>query len=533
VTPTVAAPGDRVTIRLTATPDAGWHVYALPDPSVEPLGFQPTVIGVRAPAGWSVTRPVPSQEPITKESELEGFPDQRYHENTVEWTLHVNVPADASPGVYPLSGMIGYQACQTSCDFPTAARFATEIQVGSPSRPGTTALELTGGDYKQAATWSASTSFVAATDGVSPGAGAAGAELDLDNLQVEDFATQQNLAVVLVLAFLAGLILNFMPCVLPVVGLKIMAFVQQAGQSRGRIFTPNLWYTAGLISVFLILATLAVFFGLGWGEQFTSEAFNITLSAIVFVFALSFLGVWEIPIPGFVGSGKVTDLAAGEGPSAAFFKGVLTTVLATPCSGPLLAPALAFFVSQPAYVAYLGFGAAGLGMASPYLVIGAFPGLVSFLPKPGGWMDTFKHVMGFVLLGTVVFLMTFMEEPYVVPTLAFLVGLWAAFWWIGRVPLTEGLDAKLRAWGAATAFAVLIGLFSFTWLTNVMQSRFQQAVDRQLVLRAATDTSPVVATSAAADEGEHQLEWQPFSLDLLRKLTAAQKTVLVKFTADW
>ena len=252
----------------------------------------------------------------------------------------------------------------------------------------------------------------------------------------------------------------------------------------------------------------------------------------MFVFALSFLGIWEIPIPGFVGSGKMNDLAGGEGPSGAFFKGVLTTLLATPCSGPLLAPALAFFVSQPPYVAYLGFGAAGLGMASPYLVIGAFPKLVSFLPKPGVWMDTFKHVMGFVLLGTVVFLLTFLEEAYVVPTVAFLVGLWAAFWWIGRVPLTEDLDAKLRAWGAAGALAVLIGLFSFTWLTDVMESRFQRAVDRQLARRTTEDGAHVTVTSAA-DEAENELPWQPFSLALLKRLTSEQATILVDFTADW
>ena len=292
--------------------------------------------------------------------------------------------------------------------------------------------------------------------------------------------------VTLLLAFVAGFILNFMPCVLPVVGLKLMGFVQQAGESRG-ILMLNLWYCFGLVSVFLILATLAVFFGLGWGAQFSSAAFNIVLSAVVFVFALSFLGIWEIPLPGFVGGSKINDLAAGEGASSAFFKGALSTVLATPCSGPMLAPALAYFISQPPYVAYLGFAAAGLGMASPYLVIGVYPRLISFLPKPGAWMDTFKNVMGFVLLGTVVFLLTFLAVPYVVPTVAFLVGLWAAFWWIGRIPLTEELGVRLRAWAEGAVFAGLIGLLAFGWLVDVMGSRFQRTVDhavsRELALQ--------------------------------------------------
>ena len=106
------------------------------------------------------------------------------------------------------------------------------------------------------------------------------------------------MAVVLLTAFVAGFLLNFMPCVLPVIGLKVMAFVQQAGDSRGRVFWLNFWYCLGLMSVFFVLATLAVTIGLSWGQQFSSATFNIVLSAVVFVFALSFLGVWEIPIPG-------------------------------------------------------------------------------------------------------------------------------------------------------------------------------------------------------------------------------------------
>jgi thiol:disulfide interchange protein DsbD len=344
---------------------------------------------------------------------------------------------------------------------------------------------------------------------------------------------------VLLTAFAAGFILNFMPCVLPVIGLKIMAFVQQSGDSRARIFMLNVWYSLGMLSVFLVLASLAVFVGLSWGQQFSSVGFNITLSAVVFVFALSFLGVWEIPIPGFVGSGGVQSMAEKEGPSGAFLKGVLTTILATPCSGPMLTPALTWAVSQPPAITYVAFSCVGFGMAAPYLLIGAFPRLIAFLPKPGAWMDTFKQIMGFVLLGTVVFLLTFMPVPYVVPTLAFLVGLWAAFWWIGRTPLTETFQKKLRAWTAAALFGTLIGLiafagpfpigrFQFDGLLNIMQSRFQRAVERELSTR-----DLQIPTVAADEDGSHELPWQPFSVDLLTRLTRERRTVFVDFTADW
>jgi thiol:disulfide interchange protein len=518
ITPRVGAPGEQVTLVLTATPDPGWHVYARKEGEGATIGFSPTAIGLRLPPGWTVTAPLDSSPPVTKPSGIEGYPDVRYHEGPVRWSLPLEIPADTLEGVYDITGLVGYQACdESSCDMPAGAEFSVQLSVAAEPLQGQQGLQWAAADYGQATKLSDQTPFQTAAPG--PVAADSGG-LDLERLDAEAFASKSPLAIVMLTAFAAGFILNFMPCVLPVVGLKIMAFVQQAGESRTRVFVLNLWYCLGLIFVFMVLANLAVLSGLGWGEQFTSATFNIVLAAIVFVFALSLLGIWEIPIPGFVGSGTVQDLADEEGASGAFFKGMLTTVLATPCSGPLLAPALAFFVSQPPLVTYLGFLAVGLGMAFPYLLIGAFPQLISFLPKPGAWMETFKHVMGFVLLGTVVFLLTFLDVPYVVPTVGFLVGLWAAFWWIGRVPLTETLDRKLKAWAAGTVFSIMIGLFSFGWLVDVMEARFQRAVDREVGSR---------QTAA----GESELPWQPYSLALLQKLTAEQQTVLVDFTADW
>jgi thiol:disulfide interchange protein len=238
---------------------------------------------------------------------------------------------------------------------------------------------------------------------------------------------------------------------------------------------------------------------MGWGAQFQRTGFNVFLAAVVFVMALSFLGVWEIPLPGFVGSKEANQLASREGAGGAFFKGVLTTVLATPCSGPFLGPVFGFTVRQSPVITYLIFGCIGLGMASPYLIIGAFPRLIRFLPKPGAWMDTFKQMMAFVLLGTVVFLFTFMNRDYLVPTFALLVGLWAGCWWIGRVPLYEGWNKIARAWVAGSVFAAIVGVASFHYLLP----------------------------------GPALLPWQPYSPATLAKLTSEGKTVMVDFTADW
>jgi suppressor for copper-sensitivity B len=301
----------------------------------------------------------------------------------------------------------------------------------------------------------------------------------------------------LCLGFLAGMLLNLMPCVLPVIGLKIMSFAQQAGEDRGRVVLLNVYFVAGLVTVFMVLACLAVFLGWGWGEQFQSTEFGIVLATIVFVFALSFLGVWEIPIPGFVGSGAAADAAEQEGPLGAFLKGVLTTLLATPCSGPLIVPTLTWALVQTKPVVFGTFLSMGLGMGSPYLLVAFFPSLIRILPKPGAWMETFKHIMGFVLLGTVVWIFSFLNHDYVVPTLGLLFSLWAACWWIGRVPLTEALFVRGKAYVQAAIFAALIGTLSFK------------------VLGPKPELGP------------------PYTPERLASLRESGVTVLVDFTADW
>ena len=445
------------------------------------------------------------------------------HESEVIWYVPIELSAGVDAEALEIRGQVTAQACDDdACLPPTSYKFTAR------SGPG---VEIPAEEPQEE---------IVASDLQKADAPPAVAErLDLGSLRLQE--SNQGLLLQLAGAFLGGLILNLMPCVLPVIGLKILAFVEQSGQSRSRIFTLNVWYSVGMLAVFMVLATLAVFFKLGWGQQFSYSAFNIALTAVVFAMGLSFLGVWEIPIPGFVGTGKVQELAAQEGFFGAFCKGAVTTVLATPCSGPFLGSALVWAAKQTAPVAYLTFLFVGLGMASPYLIIGAFPSLIRFLPKPGLWMETFKHAMGFILLGTVVYLLTVIEASFVVPTVALLFGLWAACWWIGRTPLTAPLGTKVRAWAEAAAFAGAIGLFSLTWLHDVMSHRVNEHVTARLAeLRMSDGASPNGALArsdgrstqlAVADRT--QLPWEPFSLARLQQLTDDQQTVLIDFTADW
>ncbi len=341
--------------------------------------------------------------------------------------------------------------------------------------------------------------------------------------------TQQSLIGVLAFALLGGFILNFMPCVLPVIGLKVMSFVQQAGESRRRVFTLNLWYALGLMSVFLVFATLAVFLGLGWGQQNQNDSFNIVMVAVIFVMALSFIGVWEIPIPGFVGSGKMAEKSEKEGPFAAYTKGIITTLLAIPCSGPGLGIALTYCAKQMAenpgasgmINVYAVFVTLGLGMAFPYILIGAFPALVNFLPKPGAWMETFKELMGYILLGTVVFIMTYISFGLVVPTLAFLFALWAACWWIGRIPFTATSAAKLRSRTSALVFAAVAGWFCFTLFGDHMEEQFQSRIEQAI---ASSEGNELVID----EEGDNI-----YTAQRLETLLDSGRYVMVDFTADW
>jgi thiol:disulfide interchange protein DsbD len=424
-----------------------------------------------------------------------------------------------------IKGKIFAQPCNKSMclaptEFPFTASFAGELTAAVPAGVGNGQARPPAGQSESAPP---------------PPGIATAAENRVDRLQGEPPANQTapataastvenpldkaSLIWALGLGFLGGMILNVMPCVLPVIGLKILSFIEQARHDRWQALTLNIWYSLGLLSVFLVLATLSVTIGFGWGQMFTYQGFSIALAAVVFTMALSFLGIWEIPIPGFVGRGVVNELQQKEGASGAFAKGVLTTILATPCSAPFLGSALAWTVKQPPLNTYAVFIMAGLGMASPYLVLGAFPELMRYLPKPGAWMETFKQLMGFVLMATVVFLLSFLKFAYVVPTVALLFGLWGACWWIGRTPPTSALSAQVRAWAEAAAFSAVVWVIAFPGiniflpgqsgarggLAGYMETRFERAVEQSKGNLSKT----------------------------IKDLVDAKKTVLVDFTADW
>lgn len=264
----------------------------------------------------------------------------------------------------------------------------------------------------------------------------------------------QNLLWMLVAGFLGGLILNVMPCVLPVISIKIISFVQQAGEDPKRVFRLGLAFCAGIMVWFWAFAIMSQAGELPW--QYPEVV--VILSAILFVFALNLFGVFELILPGAT-VGKLDAITAREGYTGAFLKGLLATLLGTACTAPFLAGAMAYALTQPWLKVFLVFTAAGLGMSSPYLVLCAKPAWLKFLPKPGNWMITFKQAAGFILLGTVIWLLWILAHQIdgvgVVWTVAFLGFLAMAAWMLGKISPTWQTGSRLTMWCASIAVAAL------------------------------------------------------------------------------
>jgi thiol:disulfide interchange protein/DsbC/DsbD-like thiol-disulfide interchange protein len=212
----------------------------------------------------------------------------------------------------------------------------------------------------------------------------------------------RGLLALLGLAFLGGLVLNLMPCVFPVIGLKIMGFVNQAGEARGKVVLHGLTFTAGVLVSFWALAGLLLLLRsggsqLGWGFQLQDPVFVFLLTLFLFAFALNLSGIFEI---GTSTMNVGNSLSRKSGFTGSFFSGVLATVVATPCAAPFLAPALGAALALPPLSSLIVFTAIALGLSLPYLLLSAFPGMTRLLPRPGAWMETLKQFMAFLLYGT-------------------------------------------------------------------------------------------------------------------------------------
>jgi thiol:disulfide interchange protein DsbD len=316
--------------------------------------------------------------------------------------------------------------------------------------------------------------------------------------------------------FLGGLILNLMPCVLPVISLKIFGFIQQAGQSRQKVLRSGLVFVAGIFVWFIGLALLLIALKsagheITWAFQFTNAYFVLFMSVVVLVFALNLFGVFEISLPQTATRGLLGATQRG-GEAGSFFQGVFATILATPCTAPFLGTALGFAFSQSPAIILSMFLAIAAGMSAPYLLLCAQPAWLRFLPKPGPWMLHVKQVMGFLLLATLLFLLYVLGAQ-------------------------RGLDGAI--W--ASCFLLIVSIAC--WMRGAFFSPVSSAKAKTIagvtmsILLLVSGVYFIGDKFGAAKIGLADLqlpgEWQPFTPERLQTELAQGHSVFVDFTAAW
>jgi len=322
------------------------------------------------------------------------------------------------------------------------------------------------------------------------------------------------------LGLFGGLILNVMPCVLPVLTLKLYSLIEQNDTHAADKKIAGVAYSAGIIASFWALAmailVLRWWFGVqaSWGFQMQYPPYVAGLATLVFLFGLSLFGVFEIPALGAAQADEVSDR---EGPAGYFLTGVFATLLATPCSAPFLGTATVFALQAPAAELLAIFSSIGLGLASPFLVIAFFPTLYRLMPQPGEWMEWFKQLLGFTLIAT-------------------------AVWLIGVLQSQVGPDA-------ASYYLWFLAICSFAaWIYGrwggLAESRLRQAIvfSGAALLSACSGYALLdldYAEEATCDDGAvaetldftHEIPWQAFSDERVANL--AGSPIFIDFTADW
>jgi len=465
------AAGDPVELAAVVTIDPAWHVNSR-HPTFEYL--IPTELEVEPPAGWpaaEVSYPAGTMQTFS-------FADQplSVYEGTTVLQVALRVPDGATGDRATVRAVLRYQACDDrSCLPPTTAEATIELPLGVTGEP---AAEVAPTPAVQAA----------------PPAG-------------------PRLAWILLLGLLGGLILNAMPCVLPVLSIKLFGLLKSAGAGRSAVVTGGLATAAGIVASFWALAAAAVAARaagatVGWGVQFQEPGFVAFLAVVVLLFCLNLWGLFEIPLPGRLA--RLGGAGGQDGIAGHFASGLFATLMATPCSAPFLGTAVGFGLGQPAATVFATFTAIGVGMALPYLLIAAYPASMRWLPRPGHWMVSLRVVMGFLLAGAAVWLLYVLAGQLSRERLA-------------AVELAL-LVLALAVWARSTALRP-----GWKWVTGLA---IAGAAAATLLLAAAPGRSATHAALAAV-RPSGLISWRTFERGEAERLAAAGRLVFVDVTADW
>jgi len=510
--PAVAA-GETARVSALVAIESGWHVNSH-TPTFDYL--IPTELELELPAGWPAA--AIDYPPAKKKTFAFADVPLSVYDGDVVIAAQVKLPAGAKPGAVVVGARLHYQACDHSQCLPpvtTRSQLTLTVSAAPATVPGHTPVGRAGGSGAASARTppsapaTADAKAAAPTTRPSPRAG--------------------SLAVMLLIAVLGGLILNAMPCVLPVVSLKVFGLVQSAAHGRREVVVRGaLAIAAGILVSFAALAALAVAAAaaggaVGWGVQFQRPGFVAFLAVVVTLFCLNLWGLFEIPLPRALA--RLGGAAAREGLAGHFVSGLFATLMATPCSAPFLGTAIGFGLAQPAPIVFAIFLAAGTGLALPYLVLAAAPGAARFLPRPGAWMETLRGIMGFFLAASAVWLLYVLAAQVSPERLAlFEVGLLliALVTWLRHRAAGARAEAHATAGdprGAGGAFAGLAALGSLL------------VIAAGAVAVAASGAGG--ARLAAQGRPSGLIGWVAFDRARAESLAAGGQLVFVDVTADW
>lgn len=488
------------TIRLSArvTIEDHWHVNSF-TPTYDFL--IPTQLTVEGPPGSSEVHYVYPSHKLQKFS----FTDEpiAVYDGTFHILADLDLPSDWPGDQVALQAELQYQSCDDSqCLPPIRKPLELVLDLGSDG-------EATHAEFF-ALTEDGSGTVVAQSSGSQGLDETASDASTVAEASGADNAPQQSLLWVLLLGVFGGLILNAMPCVLPVLSLKVFSLVKSGGQGRSHLVAGALATTAGVLVSFWGLALIAILAArtgtaVGWGMQFQQPGFVAFLAVVVVLFSLNMWELFEVPLPQSLA--QAAGNAQREGILGHFTSGLFATLMATPCSAPFLGTAVGFALAQKAVVIFAVFTAIGIGLALPYLLIAAIPGAVKILPKPGAWMVTFRYVMGFMLAA-------------------------AAVW------LFYVLGAQIALESLAYFQVTLLGLALAAYLHRQFQGR---PMVRRLAALAMVGTMILAVTIAAraptAGRGgmlqEGPLAWIPFDEQEAERLSDEGRLVFIDFTAAW
>jgi len=480
ITPDPAQPGQEVTLTVRIPLAPGFHVYA---PDVE-FGTKLRIIEA-GPILWDLPPRFPPASTLNfLDTVLKVIaPDPTTH--AVDITVTGRLPADTHLADYPITVLLSYQACSASlCLPPEKTTLRTTIHIVATTTSVVT-QPLKDGPTIVAATPTQPTSRPSTAAGYGTKVSFLFTEFDLQDVPF---------VLSLVVAFLAGMILNIMPCVLPVIPIKVLQLVHDAQEQRRSIIGLSLSFCFGILAFFMAIGIGAVVLhqALSWGQHFRSPLFLVGTALLLIWLALGMFDAYQIQAPAFIRarSPRATSYASG------FLMGMLAGILSTPCSFGLLGGAVAWAQLQSAPVTLIVFAAIGVGMATPYAVLASCPGWVQKMPTSGRWSELFKQAMGFVLLGVAAFLVSALPDAMLLAAMLYSVLFAAVVWLWGRLwqagPTQKTRLAKL----GAAAFLVLIGFLVFR-PSKVM------------------------------------LRWEPLTPYTLAAAERSGQPYLVEFTADW